>query len=120
MIVFNDSVTVLNVSGLLLAIMGAVWYRQYKQKPSSSLAGSSGSVGGGAGRGRAPSQYLPGESGLFTLEDEGSSTDDDEEGNAQREGEGREREEGEEEGEEEVVEVEMFPGIRNPNTAQLA
>ena len=112
MMVFHDDVTLLNVSGLLLAILGAVWYRQYKQKPSSSLSTSlsSGVVPGGENSSREAFRTPTTESGIFHLS--GDSSDEDEEEDGDR-AEGRPKEE---EGEEEEVEVEMF----NISRAQLA
>lgn len=110
--VFHDDVTLLNVSGLLLAILGAVWYRQYKQKPSSSLAlASSGAETGGdssSSSGRALRTPTT-ESGIFRLNGD-SSDEEEEEGN-----ERAERRAGEEDDEVEV-EVEMY----NISRAQLA
>ncbi len=105
MIVFHDDVSFLNISGLLIAILGAVWYRQYKQKPSSSLMVSSGASVASAGGGSVVSEYLPGEGGLFNLESD--SSDEDGEG-----GDGREEE----------VEIEMYGGpiVGNNSRAQLA
>jgi len=111
MMVFHDAVTLLNVSGLLLAILGAVWYRQYKQKPSSSLSTSlfSGVVGTGdesisRGEGlRTPTT----ESGIFHLSGDSSDEEEEEEGGDRAEGRA---------GEEEEVEVEMY----NISRAQLA
>lgn len=113
MMVFHDDVTFLNVSGLLLAILGAVWYRQYKQKPSSSLSLSSlvattrNETRSSAGGSRTPTAYPATESGLFNLESESSDEDEEVEEAVRRRAD---------EGAEEEVEVEMY----NINRAQLA
>lgn len=109
--VFHDDVTFLNISGLLLAIVGAVWYRQYKQKPSSSLSIYLSGAGGAGGEGsssvggmRTPTT----ESGIFHLNEFSSDEEEEEEGDGRVEGRGPE--------DEEVVEVEMY----NISRAQLA
>jgi len=110
MMVFHDAVTLLNVSGLLLAILGAVWYRQYKQKPSSSLSTSlsSGVLGTGdesSSRGgglRTPTA----ESGIFERSGDSPEEEEEEEGGDRAEGRAGEEE----------VEVEMY----NISRAQLA
>jgi hypothetical protein len=111
MMVFHDDVTLLNVSGLLLAILGAVWYRQYKQKPSSSLSLTpigAGTGGESSSSGRALRTPTT-ESGIFHLNGD-SSDEEEEEGNDRAEGRAGEEEE------EVEVEVEMY----NISRAQFA
>ncbi|GAB5029659.1 solute carrier family 35 member c2 [Nannochloropsis oceanica] len=111
MMVFHDDVSPLNVSGLLLAIVGAVWYRQYKQKPGSSLSiylSSAGEAGGEGSSSVGGMRTPTTESGIFHLNEFSSDEEEEEEDD--------DRAVGRVPGDEEAVEVEMY----NISRAQLA
>lgn len=111
MMVFHDDVSPLNVSGLLLAIVGAVWYRQYKQKPGSSLSiylSSAGEAGGEGSSSVGGMRTPTTESVIFHLNEFSSDEEEEEEDD--------DRAVGRVPGDEEAVEVEMY----NISRAQLA